>query len=207
MSGVAEWIEEWERRERTPEAVAAWVDMVAASVEESAPESGGDLRPLLRASTEQHWLAFIDHLTQGAPVHLPAAARAYALEVAQRHLGLAVLVKAYRGAQQASWRYVTDQVRSAPAEVDHEELLIALWGATAAWYDNAVEESIVIHQKESRRIEQRGDAQRYAVVSALLEGEEADTPSVSTALGGYALSGSHVALIAHAVTPDAVGFL
>lgn len=207
MTSLEEWFAEWERRERTPEAIDDWVEMVGGYVKEAAPETGGDLWPVARATIREHWLAFLDHFTAGGPVVLPAAAKSFALEIARRHLGLPVLVKAYRGAQKASWAYVTDLVRGAPAEIDHEEMLIALWGTTAAWYDAAVEESIVIHQKEARRIEQRGDAQRYAVVAGLLAGEEADTPSVSAALGGYSLRGPHLALVAHAMNPDAVGFL
>lgn len=206
-SSLEKWFAQWEERERTPEAIEEWVEMVGGYVQEAAPETGGDLWPVTRASIREHWLAFLDHFTAGGPVVLPQAAKTFALEIARRHLGLPVVVKAYRGAQKASWAYVTGLVRGAPADIDHEELLITLWGTTAAWYDAAVEESIVIHQKETRRIEQRGDAQRYAVVAGLLAGEETDTPSTSAALGGYSLRGPHLALVAHAMNPDAVGLL
>lgn len=207
MSGLADWFAEWEKRERAPEAVEAWVEMVGAYVKKAAPEVDGDLWRVTEASIHDQWLAFLDHFAGGAPVTLPPASQTLALEIARRHLGLPVLVKAYRGAQKACWAYLTDLVRGAPDDVDHEEILVTLWGTASDWLDTAIEQSTVLHQQESRRIEQRGDARRYAVVAALLAGEETDVSSVSKALDGYPLRGPHLALVAHAMTPDAVGLL
>lgn len=208
MGELDAWFATWIAEARQPEAVTEWVEETLTTVVAAVPDLGGELEPLVRLAIEQHWLAFLDKVGSDRDYALAPAARTLALEVAQRHLGLPVLVKAYRAAQRSSWSYVTGVIRDSAAELDHVELLVRLWGEAAAWFDASVEESILIHQQEARRIEQRGDAQRYATVAALLaDGESGDIRSRPESLDGYPLTGSHIALIARALSLDAVDAL
>lgn len=205
MAGLQEWFASWIAEARQPEMVKQWVDETLAAVVAAVPDLGGELEPFVRRAVEEHWLAFLDKVCTDGDFELVPAARALALELAQRHLELPVLVKGYRAAQRSSWSYVTRLIREPAAELDHVELLVRLWGETAAWYDASVEASILLHQQEARRIEQRGDAQRYATVAALLaDGESGAIGPRPQSLDGYPLTGSHVALIARALSLDAV---
>lgn len=204
MGGLEEWFATWNAEARRPDEVEAWVDDTLAVVLAAVPDLAGELEPAARLAIEQHWLAFLDKVATGGEFELVPAARSLALELAQRHFELPVLVKAYRAAQRSSWSYATRLVRESAPELDQVELLVRLWGESAAWYDASVEESILIHQQEARRIEQRGDARRYAAVTALLADGESDTRPRSQSLDGYPLTAAHVALIARALSLDAV---
>jgi hypothetical protein len=205
---VDTWVLAFAEVERAQPQVDAWVDRTAAAIRaEVTPISDPELAVLVDTAVAEHWLAFLDRITLGTPFALPPSAAALALELARRHHDLPVLLAVYRAAQQASWSYATEVVAQAPSGLDHEALLVRFWSEAGAWLDASVEESILLHQRESRRIQQRGDAQRYDVVRRLLAGEGQEPRELSAVLGGYAVSGSHLALILHARVPDGLGGL
>lgn len=202
MAWVADFVEEVRR----PEVVEEWVDRTVAAIRTAVPETQEFVEDLTVAVRDQ-WLAFLDRLLDSRPFALPPSARQIVLEVARRRLDLPVLLAVYRIAQKESWDYATSVVREAPATLDHEALLIDFWGRAVTWLDASVEESVLLHQAEVRRIEQRGDAQRFQLVSAVLDGEPHDPVALSASLGGYPVSGDHVALVLHAMTLDGIGHL
>lgn len=200
------WVAAFVEDVRRPDAVGAWVERTVGAIRAAVPETA-DFGEELNLAVRDQWLSFVDRLLEPGPFVLPASARELVLELARRRLDLPVLLTVYRTAQQESWDYATSVVREAPATLDHEALLIEFWGRAGAWLDASVEESVLLHQAEVRRIEQRGDAQRFQLVSALLDGEPQDPGALSAALGGYPLAGDHVALVLHALTPDGIGQL
>jgi len=207
MTDPDEWLTAYAVLEQEPERVSAWVDRTVAAVLAAVPELDGELAPVLRAAVQQQWCAFLDKIVNGTPFVLVPAAHTLALELPRRRLGLPILVRAYRSSQRASWDYATAVVRGAPGELDHEALLVRFWTEATDWLDVAVEASILVHQEEARRLERRGDTQRLELVTDLLAGEAKDPTAASAALGGYAVTGSHVALIARALVPEAIGTL
>lgn len=210
MTEMAAWAASFATAQRSPGEVVSWVDRTSAAVLSGVEEvAASDLAGLLHQAVEEHWLAFLDRMFSDEPFELVEPARQLAVELARRHLGLPVLLRIYRVAQEASWDFATDVVRHAPGDLDHEALLIWFWSKAGAWFNASVDQSVLLHQTEAARIQQRGDAQRYEVVARLLGGDVAaeDPAVVSAALGGHPVSGSHVALIAHALTADAIAHL
>lgn len=210
MSELTEWAESFATEASAPELVTEWVDRTCGAIEDSVAEIGrNDLSDALRAAVEEHWLAFLGQVLhdEQKPFELVDAARVLVVEAARRHLDLPVVLQVYRVAQESSWDYAIDVVRQAPSAVDHEALLVWLWGRAVAWFNSSIEQSVLVHQAETQRIRQRGDADRYQVVAGLLADRPAEPADVAAALGGYPVSGSHVALVAHAPTADDVAGL
>lgn len=203
---LAAWVADFVEEVRRPDQVELWVARTVEAIRVAVPETA-EFADELAVVVRDQWLAFVDRLGDERPFELPPSARELALELARRHLSLPTLLTIYRAAQQASWDYAIAVVRGAPAEIDHEALLVEFWGRAGAWLDASVEESVVLHQAEARRIEQRGDAQRFQLVAAVLDGEDHDPVTLSAALGGYPLNQAHVALVLHALTPDGIGHL
>lgn len=210
MSELIEWAESFATEASTPDRVAEWVDRTCGAIEDSVAEiARNDLSQALRAAVEEHWLAFLGQVLHDdhRPFELVEAARTLVVEAARRHLDLPVVLQVYRVAQESSWDYAIDVVRQAPSSVDHEALLVWLWGRAVGWFNSSIEQSVLIHQAETQRIRQRGDADRYQVVAGLLADRPAEPADVAAVLGGYPVSGSHVALVAHAPTADDVAGL
>lgn len=202
---VVAWIADFADQVRQPDPLDAWVERTLAEIAVGVEEAGATGMPeLIAAAVRAQWLAFLDHIAGGAPVVLPEAAKAAALELARRRYGVPVLLEIYRRAQDASWSYAVDLVEEAPADFDRAALLVTFWGAAREWFDASVNGSIVIHQEETRRIERRGDAQRLEAVQAVLAGESREPRELSAALGGYAVTGTHVAFVVRALGPDAI---
>lgn len=210
MSELTEWAESFATAASAPDRVSQWVDRTCSAIEDRVPEiCRNDLSDALRAAVEEHWLAFLGQLLRNEqePFELMQAARTLVVEAARRHVDLPVVLQVYRVAQEFSWDYAIDVVRQAPTSVDHEALLVWVWGRAVEWFNSSIEQSVLIHQAETQRIRQRGDADRYQVVAGLLADRSAEPADVAAALGGYPVSGSHVALIAHAPTADDVAGL
>jgi DNA-binding PucR family transcriptional regulator len=200
--------------EMQPQRVEEWVARVAEFVADGVPEMAAnpDLAEMLLATARDQWQTFVHTVVaaeDSAQVvfEMPQSAAAIAVEVARRRLDLGVLVNAYRMAQRAAWDYATGVVAELPDNVDHAELLIRFWGAAGAWLDAVVEHSIMLHQNETRRIQQRGDAQRYDLVRQVLDGDAIEPRELSAGLGGYAVTGQHVALILTADGADSIAHL
>jgi hypothetical protein len=200
------WVLEFVRSEQAPDHVDAWVQRTHDAIRAEVPDIATD-DALVERGIREHWLAFLDHLVGDGPVVFVPAAQELAVTLARRHGDLSVLFKIYRVAQQASWSYATEVVASAPDGLDHGGILVEFWSAAATWLDNAIEESTLLHQRETRRVQQRGDAQRYDVVRGVLAGEHHEPRELSAALGGYPLTTGHVALVLTALTPDAIAVL
>jgi hypothetical protein len=212
MPELTGWVEAFARSQRQPHVLAAWVDRTLHMIVDGMPELPEDLRPTVAQAIEQHWLMFLDSITafpadDEPTFELVPAAAELAMETARRHLGLPVLLRAYRIAQDASWEFAIDVVERIPREVDRVDLLVRMWTRASHWFGGSVEISVLLHQQEAARIRQRGDARRYEVVAALLDGSTIDPTGLSAALGGYPVGGSHVALIGHSMTTDSIAAL
>ncbi|BBH16110.1 ABC transporter substrate-binding protein [Nocardioides baekrokdamisoli] len=211
---VEAFIMEFIARELEPERVEAWVARVAEYVAQGAPDLASDpeLATMLLDTVRDQWRTFVQTVLpakESAQVRfqLVPSATAIAVEVARRRLDLGVLVNAYRMAQRAAWDYATGVVAGLPEDLDHAELLIRFWSAAGAWLDATVEQSILLHQNETRRIQQRGDAQRFDLVKRVLDGGVIEPREMSAGLGGYAVTGSHVAVILVADGADSIAHL
>lgn len=207
MTELTRWLESFAETHRDEDNVVSWVDRIVVAIVEGVAELPDDLRPMVVETVEQHWLAFLDRVSTEAEFELVPAARQLPVELARRHLELPVLLRIYRVAQEASWEFAVEVVGNAPAELDHEALLVWFWGKAVQWFNSSVEKSVLLHQQEVSRIRQRGDAQRYEAVAGLLSGRAEDPTELSAALGGYPVSGSHIALIARAMTADSIASL
>jgi hypothetical protein len=206
MTEIAAWLAEFADEQRRPEEVARWAASTADAILADGEIDLADLRPLLLKAVEEHWYAFLDRITlPDAEFELVPSAHAIALEAARRHLGLPLLLKVYQRAQEASWDFAVQVVRQAPSDLDHEALLVWFWTKATAWFGSSVEQSVLIHQAETTRIQQRGDARRFEVVSQALDTRSVSPAELSAALAGHPVNiPGHVALVAHALTADSI---
>lgn len=212
MPELTALVEEFARSQREPHLFAAWVERTLQRIVDGLPELPDDLRPKVALAIEQHWMTFLDTLAASPAARdqafelVPAAAE-LAIDTARRHLGLQVLLRAYRIAQDASWEFAIDVMEQVPRDVDRVDLLVRMWTQAYRWFSGSVETSVMLHQQEAARIQQRGDARRFEVVGALLDGSAVDPSELSAVLGGYPVGGSHVALIGHSMTTDSIAAL
>ncbi|MFE6509298.1 helix-turn-helix domain-containing protein [Nocardioides sp. NPDC057767] len=206
MTEISAWLAAFADQQRRPEEVARWAAATADAILADGEVDVADLRPLILEAVEQHWYAFLDRITvPEAPFELVPSAQAVALEAARRHIGLPLLLKVYQRAQEASWDFAVQVVRQAPDDLDHEALLVWFWTKANAWFGSSVEQSVLIHQTETNRIRQRGDARRFEVVSEALDTRSVSPAELSAALAGHPINiPGHVALVAHALTADSI---
>ncbi|MFD4324731.1 PucR family transcriptional regulator [Nocardioides sp. NPDC058538] len=206
MTEISAWLAEFADDQRRPEEVARWAASTADAILADGEIDLADLRPLLLKAVEEHWYAFLDRITlPDAEFELVPSAHAIALEAARRHLGLPLLLKVYQRAQEESWDFAVQVVRQAPSDLDHEALLVWFWTKASAWFGSSVEQSVLIHQAETTRIQQRGDARRFEVVSHALDTRSVSPAELSAALAGHPINiPGHVALVAHALTADSI---
>lgn len=206
MTEMSAWLAAFADDQRRPEEVTRWATATADAILADGEIDLADLRPLLLKAVEEHWFAFLDRITlPDAGFELVPAAHAIALEAARRHLGLPLLLKVYQRAQEESWDFAVQVVRQAPSDLDHEALLVWFWTKATAWFGSSVEQSVLIHQAETNRIRQRGDARRFEVVSEALDTRSVSPTELSAALDGHPINIlGHVALVAHALTADSI---
>ncbi|MFJ9390034.1 helix-turn-helix domain-containing protein [Nocardioides sp. NPDC101246] len=206
MTELDAWVTAFAAEQRRPEEVARWAASTADAILADGEVDLADLRPLLLAAVEEHWYAFLDGLARSeSPFELVPAARTVALEIARRHLGLPLLLKIYQRAQEASWDFAVQVVEEAPSDLDRAGLLVWFWTKATAWFGSSVEQSVLLHQTETDRIRQRGDARRFEVVSQALGDRSVSPAELSAALDGHPVGiPGHVALVAHALTADAI---
>jgi hypothetical protein len=206
MTEISAWLAAFAEEQRRPEEVARWAASTADAILADGEIDLADLRPLLLKAVEEHWYAFLDRITlPDAEFELVPTAHAIALEAARRHLGLPLLLKVYQRAQEESWDFAVQVVRQAPSDLDHEALLVWFWTKATAWFGSSVEQSVLIHQTETNRIRQRGDARRFEVVSEALDTRSVSPIELSAALDGHPINiPGHVALVAHAIDADSI---
>ncbi|MER6940379.1 helix-turn-helix domain-containing protein [Nocardioides sp. NPDC127514] len=206
MTELDAWVTSFAAEQRRPEEVARWAASTADAILADGEIDLADLRPLLLKAVEEHWYAFLDRLTLPAgPFELVPTARTVALEIARRHLGLPLLLKIYQRAQEASWDFAVQIVEEAPSDLDRAGLLVWFWTKATAWFGSSVEQSVLLHQTETDRIRQRGDARRFEMVSQALGDRSVSPAELSAALDGHPINiPGHVALVAHALTADAI---
>ena len=206
MTEISAWLAAFAEEQRRPDEVARWAASTADAILADGEIDLADLRPLLLRAVEEHWYAFLDRITlPDAEFELVPSAHAIALEAARRHLGLPLLLKVYQRAQEESWDFAVQVVRQAPGDLDHEALLVWFWTKATAWFGSSVEQSVLIHQAETTRIQQRGDARRFEVVSQALDTRSVSPTELSAALDGHPINiPGHVALVAHALTADSI---
>jgi hypothetical protein len=207
VTEMTSWAQSFAAAQRAPGELVPWVERTSAAILAGVPEiADSDLAPLIHRAVEEHWLAFLDGLFSEASFALVGSAGEAAVELARRHLGLPVLLRIYRIAQETSWDFAIDVIRHAPADLDHEALLVWFWGRAAAWFNASVDASVLLHQAEVARIRQAGDAERFEIVTELLAGT-GDPVTASARLGGHPLTGPQVGLVAHALTAEATAHL
>ncbi|GGU14517.1 PucR family transcriptional regulator [Nocardioides albus] len=206
MTDLAAWLAAFADEQRRPDEVARWAASTADAILVDGEVDLADLRPLLLKAVEEHWYAFLDRITvPDAEFELVPSARTIALEAARRHLGLPLLLKVYQRAQEESWDFAVQVVRQAPRDLDHEALLVWFWTKATTWFGSSVEQSVLIHQTETNRIRQRGDARRFEVVSQALGTRSVSSAELSAALAGHPINiPGHLALVAHALTADSI---
>ena len=210
-AGLTAWLPGFVADELRPDMIDDWVRRTSASILDELPElaASPDLVGVLYEAVRAQWLAFLAAFTQpNFQFHLVEGGVKLARELAAHQLPLEVLIKVYRAAQQESWTYVTGVVRAIPSQdIDHAAVLIHFWSRASSWIDQSIGASIDIYQTERTRRLQGASAQRYEVVKALLNGESAESRRVAAALGGYALSAVHTAVIIETTDADVVGDL
>ncbi|MEI7054276.1 helix-turn-helix domain-containing protein [Nocardioides sp. CCNWLW239] len=206
MTELDAWVTSFAAQQRQPEEVARWAASTADAILAEGDIDLADLRPLLLEAVEEHWYAFLDRLALSEqPFELVPTARTVALEIARRHLGLPLLLTIYQRAQQASWDFAVQVVEEAPSDLDRAGLLVWFWTKATAWFGSSVEQSVLLYQTETDRIRQRGDARRYEVVSRAIGDGNVAPAELSAALDGHPISvAGHVAVVAHALTADAI---
>ena len=206
MTTVTDWLKDFVVEQRSPDAVGSWVAGTADAIVD-AVTLPDDLGPTLLAAIEEHWLAFLASVTvdvAGTPALVPSAGE-LAVQVARHHLGLPVLLKIYQVAQEASWDFAVGIVRDAPEGLDHEALLVWFWTKANRWFGSSVELSVAEYSAEFDRIRRRGDARRYELTAAVLDGAGVSLSEFSAQLGGYPITGvRHCAVIAHALDADSI---
>ena len=200
--------------ETEPARVEEWVARVAAYVLDGAPELAADaeLSTMMLATVRDQWQTFVTTVLPAeasaqVPFQLLPSAAAVAVQAARRRIDINVLVAAYRAAQRGAWDYATGVVAGLPEELDHAALLIRFWSAAGAWFDAVLERSLLLHQEETLRVQQRGDAQRYDLVRRVLDGDVIEPRELSAGLGGYPVTGDHVAAILVADGADTISQL
>lgn len=201
MTTLDAWIELLVRSETEPEAMDRWVDRVMGEIHGEVVEVREDpvLSGLVRTAARSHWLSFLNLLGQ-APheFRLVSEAEEVALTVAQRRHPVTVVIRIYTAAQQEVWRHVTEVVEEIRAgREDATAALVYFWTRAGAWFDEAIQASVQIHETETDRIRQGDAARLLDAVRALLRSEVGDPRTASASLGGHPVSGINTALLLH----------
>ena len=206
MNVMTAWLDDFASAQRSPDEVQAWVTTTVDAVMD-AVDLPGDLHELLRRAVAEHWFAFLAGVAvddRGRDELVPAA-HELAVQIARHHCDLAMLLKIYQTAQEASWDFAVDVVGRAPDDLDHEALLVWFWTKATRWFGSSVERSVAVFTEESDRIRRRGDTRRFELISDVLNGREVASADLSAELGGHPIVGvTHLAVIAHAIHPDSI---
>ncbi|MFW0794660.1 helix-turn-helix domain-containing protein [Gordonia sp. CPCC 205515] len=200
------WLVGFVAAQREPAQVSLWVERTMAEILGAVTGIPADLHPRVRAAIGDHWRAFLDRVaTPDSDFVLVDSAHELAGECARLHIPLPVLLHVYQTAQTASWQFAVDVVGQAPPDVDHEAAIITLWTKANAWFASSIDQSVAVYTEEADRVRRRGDARRYEAVAKLLDGTDVAISELSAALDGHPITSvDHVAVIAHAMSPESI---
>lgn len=208
---LAPWLLAYVAEQAQPTRVDAWVERVSGAIVVAMPEvsEGEGIADLLRATVREHWVAFLAGFAQpDQQFHLVEAARRLSALMAELQLPLETLIRFYRVAQQEVWAYVREVIKDLPpADVDRADLLLYFWDRAGVWLDLSISASVDVYQEAHSRVLAGAAAQRYEAVRSVLAGELTDPREVSAALGGYAVSVHHTALVLSVDDAEQVGTL
>jgi DNA-binding PucR family transcriptional regulator len=161
---------------------------VAVEASHAQPEAAPD--PVLRADLEaaaiESLRAFLSATAHELePVSaVPAAAIEFARTLAQRRLGIAVLLNTYRAGQSSFWRDVmaTATLRIPDADV-RAEALMRLWDLLSRWLDSQLSQLSEIYEAERDRFIRGAMARRIEIVNSILSEDSIDTDRAERILG------------------------
>ncbi len=193
-----------------PAWVATVVDGVSSAVIKEMPElaTDGRLRDAIVASNAESLRLFIDMLRRSVPpeeAEPPAAAVAYAHELARRGVGIDLLLRGYHATEAAFFSLFVERVRARPSlEADAGQVV----EAGAQWlfaFVGALTRGIVErYAEEHERWVRSADALRQREVRAVLAGEATDAHAVSARIR-YPLDRRHLALVLWMDAPPPTG--
>jgi hypothetical protein len=170
------WLQEFASAGLRAEEVAAFVRAVDDEILGAIPELAADptLVQELHASTREQWRTFLVALSDEHRLALPPAAIALSLSIARRHLDINVLLKVYRVANKAVFRYVIDHTTPEvlPPGLPRDAALLTLWLRAEQWIDEAIEQLIEHYTRERGSLVEGAQARRSETIEALVAGAE-----------------------------------
>lgn len=166
--------------------VRAVDDEIVAAIPQIAEDPG--LIAELHASTRAHWRNFLVALGDEYRLALPSAAVALAESIARRGMDIDVLLRVYRVAHRAVFRYFVTATEGdqLPAEVARDEVLIHLWTRAERWIDDSVDALIETFAAERNKLQEGARARRAELIESLVTG--ADPGPEAEHVLGHALS-------------------
>lgn len=168
------WLQEFVQAGLQPGAVDEFVRTVDDEILAAIPVLAGDasLAEELHASTREHWRNFLVSLGGEHRLALPPAAIALSLSIARRNHDISVLLKVYRVANRAVFRYVAEHTTTdtLPASLPRDEALLALWLRAELWIDESVERLIEHYTRERATLVEGAQARRAETIEALVAG-------------------------------------
>lgn len=208
-AATATWFVGFVAAQQEPLQVTRWADRTMTEILGEVTGVPEELHGRIQTAIGDHWRAFLERVDRpDTDIVLVESARELAAESARLHVPLPVLLHVYQSAQTASWRFVVDVVGQAPSSVDHEAAIITLWTKANAWFASSIEQSVSVYTEEANRVRQRGDARRHEAIAKLLDGTDLAPSDLSAALDGHPITSvSHLAVIAHAMSPESIEML
>lgn len=189
-AGVKDWIEAFAEESLVDDAVDEFVRAVDDEIIGAIPQVAGDpgLVTELHASTRAHWRSFLVVLGDEYRLALPSAAVALAQSIARRGMDIDVLLRVYRVAHRAVFRYFAEHTAGdrLPADVARDEVLIHLWTRAERWIDESVDALIETFGAERNKLQEGARARRAELIESLVAGSPPG-PDAEQVLG-HALS-------------------
>lgn len=171
---VSAWLQEFVDAGLHPKEVDAFVRAVDDEILAAIPVLAGDasLAEELHASTREHWRNFLVSLGGEHRLALPPAAVALSLSIARRNHDIDVLLKVYRVANRAVFRYVAEHTTTdaLPPTLPRDEALLALWLRAERWIDESIERLIEHYTRERASLVEGAQARRAETIEALVAG-------------------------------------
>lgn len=204
-----------EATERFLAVLQEWADAtdlarrVAVDALQATPEAGPEpqLRSDLEALSVESLRSLLDAIREDVQVAptVPPAAVEFAKLVAQRRLGLSVLVNTYRTGHASFWRNVMEEAATEILDADmRSAVLMRLWDRLNRWMDYQVAYLSEIHETERDRFVRGALARKIEIVNAIVAGETIELDRTERALG-YDLQRHQTALVMWRDRSDVAG--